>query len=497
MAKSMAKKSSRRYVRSLFLRGLGLVYFAAFRSLRAQVLGLYGKEGITPVAPTLEALRSAVPEDERLRRLYSKMPTLLWRDASDESLACLCRNGEKLGLMLFFGVAPPITAAAAWVHWLSLVTVGGEFLGYQWDALLLEAGLAAALVAPLDDRREPPALEVAYLRFLAFRLHLMSGLVKHASPDHAWRDRSAMIHYYETAPLPTVPGWFAHHLPARFQRFSTTATLAIEIGAPLLFFGPRPLRVVGFAATTALQTLIALTGNYNFFNALAVVVTVPVLDDRALGVRTRPKRRASLLRRVLDVFALAPLALVAVEQLLSLVSNAGLPRKVRRVVDRAEAELARLARMDRVATAIAPLRSVNPYGPFSLMTRDRPEIAIEGSDDAVTWREYELPYKVTDPKRAPRWAAPHQPRVDWQMWFAALRGRPPSWFTRMMIKLLQGSKEVEALFARVPFDHPPKYVRATLHRYRMASLAEWKRSGAWWTRERLGGYFPPVTLSNA
>src|SRR5439155_11402649 len=73
-----------------------------------------------------------------------------------------------------------------------------------------------------------------------------------------------------------------------------------------------------------------------------------------------------------------------------------------------------------LARAIEPLRSVNGYGLFAVMTTTRPEIVIEGSDDGQTWLEYEFPYKVGDVRRRPPWVAPHQPRLDWQMWFAAL-----------------------------------------------------------------------------
>src|SRR5207248_11804866 len=70
--------------------------------------------------------------------------------------------------------------------------------------------------------------------------------------------------------------------------------------------------------------------------------------------------------------------------------------------------------------AVAPLRIVNSYGLFAVMTTTRPEILVEGSNDAVNWLGYEFPYKPGDPRGAPPIVAPHQPRLDWQMWFAAL-----------------------------------------------------------------------------
>jgi len=104
-------------------------------------------------------------------------------------------------------------------------------------------------------------------------------------------------------------------------------------------------------------------------------------------------------------------------------------------------------------------RIVNGYGLFRVMTKDRGEIVIEGSADGIDWLPYEFKWKPGDVKRAPRWCAPHQPRVDWQMWFAAL-GTPQQnpWFGGLIVRLLQGSRDVSRLLARNPF---PDQRRAT------------------------------------
>eukprot|EP00951_Prasinocladus_malaysianus_P047402 scaffold650284_cov45-Prasinocladus_malaysianus.AAC.1 len=50
----------------------------------------------------------------------------------------------------------------------------------------------------------------------------------------------------------------------------------------------------------------------------------------------------------------------------------------------------------------------------------RPEIDLQGSHDGENWTSYVFKYKPGPVDRAPPWVAPHQPRLDWQMWFAAL-----------------------------------------------------------------------------
>jgi hypothetical protein len=473
-----ARPATHARIRRAFFAALGVTCLAAFTSLRRQVLGLYGSRGILPV-------RDRVRPAARLgRRALRFVPTIFLRDASDEALLDAARHGQKLSIALALGIEPRLTSSLLWTYYLSFVSIGGAFLNFQWDALLLETLLHAAIVAPPSTRRrraeEPTALAVALMRFLAFRLHYESGLVKRRSPDACWRDGTALCHYYETAPLPTRIGWLAHHLPERFQRFATRAAMDIELCAPFLAFGPRTVRVAGFGLLTGFQALIALTGNYGFFNLLAIALNLWLLDDGVLAPRRERPIRSAPTRTALGV-DLASLALgtAAASSLASVWAE-------RRAIP---------AWRERVLEAIVPFRSVNTYGPFSVMTVERPEIVVEGSSDGVEWRAYEFAYKIDDVARAPRWVAPHQPRLDWQMWFAALDGVQP-WFVEFAGRLLEGSPDVLALLASNPFaGEPPRYVRARMFRYRETSLAERRASGAWWKREYVGTYLPPVTLA--
>jgi hypothetical protein len=133
---------------------------------------------------------------------------------------------------------------------------------------------------------------------------------------------------------------------------------------------------------------------------------------------------------------------------------------------------------------------------FAVMTTTRLEIIIEGSNDGVHWGEYKFKYKPGDVMRRPSWSIPHQPRLDWQMWFAAL-GTPSEnpWFAQFLQRLLENSPEVIALLGENPFpDHPPLYVRAVLYDYRYSSREEKEKTGAWWVRQREEIYYPAVTL---
>ena len=152
-----------------------------------------------------------------------------------------------------------------------------------------------------------------------------------------------------------------------------------------------------------------------------------------------------------------------------------------------------LARL--VEELVEPFHVVNGYGLFAVMTTQRDEIVIEGSNDGVEWREYEFHYKPGDLSRRPPWNIPHQPRLDWQMWFAALDDpRRLGWFQRFLRRVLQNEPSVIALMERNPFpDRPPTYVRALFYDYTYSSAAE-KSQGIWWDRRLLGLYFPVARL---
>jgi uncharacterized membrane protein YphA (DoxX/SURF4 family) len=473
-----------RRVRWLFLRLLGGTYLIAFTSLGRQVLGLFGSRGINPIQERVES--------EQLRRLgrerFRLMPSVFWLGASDAALVRGCQVGQLLSLALMFNVAPRLSAAALWGLYLSYVSMSRDFLSFQWDALLLEMGLLGAVTAPGGlrpglGRKAPSALDVLLFRALVFRLYLGSGLSKLQSGDRTWRELTACLHYYETAPLPTRGGWHAHHLPVGLQKATTAVTLAMETGVPLLVFAPRRLRQLAFTLFGLLQGAIMTTGNYGFFNVQSLALGVWLLDDQALS-RVLPLKPRELARRrpvwrtlVKGTVAMPFLVLGASE----LFARFRLPRQPPVALERLEG----WAR---------PLRAVNPYGLFSVMTVQRPELSIEGSDDGEHWREYPFRYKVSRLDKAPRQVAPHQPRLDWQMWFAAL-GSPPRWFLALLVRLLEGSPDVLSLLAGNPFpERPPRYVRAVLYDYRMTDLATRRGTGQWWKRETVGLYVPPVAL---
>jgi hypothetical protein len=478
----------------LFLRLLGVVYFFAFLSLATQILGLMGQNGILPAREFLAMVNARVGSER-----YWFFPTLAWLSSSDTTLQVMSVGGVIGSLLLFFDIAPILVLPLLWMLYLSLVTVGQDFLAFQWDNLLLEAGFLAIFMAPWQlwprgsPKAPPPRVPRWLLWFLLFRLMFSSGAVKLISGDLTWRNLTALEYHYYTQPLPTSIAWYVHLAPAWFQHGSVVFMFFIELAMPFLILAPRLWRFVGGGFLILLQLLIALTGNYAFFNLLTLALCVLLFDDallarffpRALAERLRVAtsnpRRFSLRRWVT-----APIAMIlfaaGLLQLADLFSIHWLPPSAFQLL-----------------TDLEPVRVVNGYGLFALMTTSRLEIILEGSNDGNTWLDYEFKFKAGDPRRAPRWVEPLQPRLDWQMWFAALGDyRSSPWFRHLMLRLLEGSAPVLALLERNPFPQsPPKYVRALIYDYHFTTWSERRTQGEWWHRHLLGSYFPAVTLKRS
>jgi lipase maturation factor 1 len=469
-----------------FLRLMGVIYLIAFASFWRQVDGLIGHDGIAPFEPWLQEVRSRLGTEA-----YRLLPTLCWLNSSDWFLHVLCAGGVVFSLLLVLDIAPVVCLALLWASYLSLCVAGQVFMNFQWDYLLLEAGFLSLFLAPLRilpwRRSAPPGSPFAHflLRWLLFRLMLMSGVVKLTSGDAAWWDLTALRYHYESQPLPTPLSWYAHQLPPWFQALSTIVLFGIELGAPFFLFAPRRLRLIGLAGLLGLQILIALTGNYCFFNLLTAALCLLSIDDATwprFG-HLKPSTQKIECCRWPSWFLL-PVSIVVSVYSGPLLWNCFFP----------EGELPSL--FTESYNYIEPFRSLNSYGLFRVMTKTRPEIIVEGSPDGLTWQSYEFRYKAGDLRRSPPFIAPHQPRLDWQMWFAALDDvRAEPWFVNFLVRLLEGSPPVLRLLERNPFpDAPPHYVRARLFRYRFTTMGEKTQTGAWWNREEVGEYCPAIRL---
>lgn len=473
-------------VRWAFLRGLALIYFVAIASLWSQIHGLVGSSGIQPATQTL-----ARASEQLGTSSYWYFPTVFWINASDEALSLVCTLGCLFALGLLMNRKPRFFAIGCWLVYLSLCTVGGVFMNFQWDILLLETGFLGILLAQTDLRprfeleKPVPRSVILLLRWLLFRLMFMSGFVKLISGDAAWWDLTALGYHYESQPLPLATAWFVHHMPMFFHRIGGLVMFAVELLLPFLIFAPRGPRALAAVVFIWFQLLIVATGNYTFFNWLAILLCVVLLDDSYLSRFVKPhylvsqiSRRyaAKLTRRNIMVGGVIAALLILLSSAHMMGRFSGyrnLPMPVREAL-----------------SVASPLHLSNSYGLFAVMTKGRREIIFEGSNDAKNWQAYEFRWKPDRIDKRPRLVAPHQPRLDWQLWFAALSDyRRHPWLIATMERLLEGSEPVLDLFAANPFeDAPPRYVRAMIWDYHFSPPD--LSSPNWWVREHERPYAP-------
>jgi len=502
---------------ALFLRALGGIYLIAIVSWWVQFSGLIGGGGLVPVTDYLDAVERAFGGQGRNR--WWNLPTLFWLSSADGFLHLTLGLGVVLALLVVIGYAQGPALFGLWMIYLSVLHTGSVFLSFQWDILLVEAGFVAILAAPWSKpwqraawkkvQRPPCRLAVFLLWCLLFRLMFFSGWVKVAWPDSAWwGEFDAMTYHYETQPLPTWTAWWMHQLPVGFQKFSLLPMYLVELILPFFIFCGTRLRLVAALGIGGLMWLIAATGNYTFFNGLTAILCLPLIEDRYwkqpwlawLRVGTADEQAAPAVHlakiwRWVLCFLLLVLSVISIDSQLSSPGASRLRAPKRVLPDVAH----------RFYDSLRPFALINGYGLFRTMTRERPEIVIEGTrDGGKTWQTYDLRWKPGAIDGRPRFVAPHQPRLAWQFWFLALEVRGGrispgngAWFQALMEGLLVNDSAVLAFFDSHPFDGAaPEAVRAHLYLYRFTDRGEKSASGNWWKREPVGVFFqrsrPPL-----
>lgn len=480
LARWLEPRADHLRARWLFLRALGLCFFAAFGALAAQAHALVGPTGVLPARNYLETIARARPG---LSRLWFA-PSVLWLDASDAAITALVVLGLAGSLLLFANVAPRAAALACSALFLSFVSVARDFSFYQSDGMLLEAGVFGALLAPsglrplLGAHAPPSRVAHALLLWEWFRVYFESGLAKLASGEPEWRALTAMDRYYETGPLPTWLAWWAHQLPHGVHAATVVFMFVVELPVVVLALAWRRARPACFALATALQLGIIVTANYAFLNYLVLALGLLLLDDDVLArlplhrVGDGPRRPPRPRWRALAHAAFGAWILYAT---VAEVAMLGAPKEA--------------SWLGAPARALEPFRLANRYQLFAVMTRGRWQLEIQGSRDGETWIAWPARYAPGDPKRAPKVFAPYQPRFEWNLWFCSLGAwdECPLAFEAAG-RLLQREPHITALFESDPFagGPPAKYARVVRWEYRFTDRETRAATGDWWTRRSLG-----------
>jgi hypothetical protein len=475
--------------RWVLLRLLGFIYFIAFFSLTRQLGPLLGHDGLLPADHFLERV---VASTGSRGAAFFRLPTLfLWLGASDGVLMAAATTGVVLSLAVCAGVTNALVQLALFALYLSFVHIGQIFYGYGWELQLVETGFLAVFLCPLRSIRPfasaPPPVVVLWLfRWLIFRIMLGAGLIK-LRGDPCWRDLTCLVYHYETQPIPSPLSYLLHQLPRWVHVLGALFNHFVELVVPWFAFGPRRARHVAGVFLVLFQVILILSGNLSFLNWLTIVPAIACFDDGALG-RLLPAR---LTRRVKELAAgLSPSrAQQGAAIALGLVVFCLSVNPVGNMLSPGQA----------MNASFDPFGLVNTYGAFGSVGRERYEVILQGTsaeapDEAAEWLEYDLPCKPGDVRRRPCIITPYHYRLDWQIWFAAFGSyQDEPWLVHFIYKLLRGDPGAQRLLAKNPFPGaPPRYIRAELYRYAFTRIGD--GSGAWWRRERVGEYLPPLSV---
>ncbi len=469
----------------LFHSLLALVLLDAWISLGSQVQLLIGSRGLLPLAPLVDSLQG------REAAIWFRFPSLFLLGASDTALDAGIIAGCGLAVATLLGFLPRLALSISAALYLSYVVACRDFTSFQWDNLLIECLVLAVL---LPRRRGAPFAHLL-LRFLLFKLYLESGIAKAQSHLGDWFDGSAMSYYYETAPLPAWPGWYAHQLPEIWHQIESWGAIGLEGLGAFLVLGPRPARLAALLGFTGFHLINLATASYGFFVLLALALHVFLLDEGDLDALSRFRRklpswsswRAHLpsgslpnsLQRVATGIAVA----CGLVWMVASVAT-GLTHFV------ASETLAKV--VQPIISPLRPFRVANTYHLFSHITRDRiePEFQLQTQDDE-RWQPLAMHYKPGPVTRPPRLATPHQPRVDFLLWFYGLsfRQQTPEYISRLLERLCHDPEAMAPLFVE-PLPPKPRAIRIEFWRYHFTTAEERRDTGAWWKRTSLASSLP-------
>ncbi|TMP95650.1 MAG: lipase maturation factor family protein [Verrucomicrobia bacterium] len=475
--------------RFVILRLLGFVYVIAFLVAAQQLVPLIGEHGLTPANHFLAAIQSQL--GSRTAGML-RVPTLFWFENSDSALSIFAWIGFGLSLVVLGGYANAIILGILWAMYLSIVHIGQIWYGYGWEIQLLETGFLSIFLCPLIDGRpfprcRPPILVFWLFRWLGFRIMIGAGLIK-LRGDSCWRALTCLYYHYETQPIPNPISRYLHFAPHWFHKFGTAWNHFIELVVPWFSFGPRTARHIAGVLLVSFQIVLIISGNLSFLNYVTIIPFLACFDDTFLrhflpatlvrrAERAAQKSEPSRINNAIAIVLAVLVAYLSIAPVLNLVSGRQL-----------------------MNYSYDPLDLVNTYGAFGTVGRERDEIIFEGTTDAIItgdtkWKEYKFKAKPGDPNLRPPFVAPYQPRIDWQIWFAAMASPAEyPWTLHFVWKLLHNDRGTLSLLANNPFpNEPPRYIRARLYRYQFAPLGE----SAWWKREPIGEWLPALSSDDA
>lgn len=466
--------------RFIFVRALGGIYLVAFLGVWFQHNALFSSQGLLPAHVFLNHVKAA---SGSLSAAFFKLPTVFWFAISDTWMAILALVGVGLSAAVVLGLSNGASLLVLWVIYLSFVHVGQVFYGYGWESMLLETGCLAIFLYPFFNlsafpaHHPPPKLVMALIIWVLFRNMFGSGLIKLRGGE-CWKDLTCLFTHFETQPLPNpMSPWF-HRLPQWMLKGGVVVNHVVELLVPFGLLLTAPCRIVAGILTALFQLTLIISGNLSWLNWLTLVLCIPCFDDRLWRrfwpTQWLPKVPAdagfALFSQGTQWALLGLGAMVAVLSIGPIKNFFSANQAMNRSYD--------------------PFHLVNSYGAFGSVGKTRYECIIKGTINGRDWLEYGFPAKPGATQRPHPIIAPYQPRLDWQIWFAAMGTiHQNPWLVHLVAKLLTNDPVVTTLLAKNPFkESPPLAIKIDVYQYQFAPPG----SGKAWQRRWVGEYLPPI-----
>jgi TPR repeat protein len=490
--------------RWLVLRAVGIVFLVVFGGIIGEAQALIAPNGIAQLAEFFQSLQKISPNGFVA---FWRAPSLFWLSSSPTMISLVAWAGMGAAIALVLNLWPRLALFVAWLCFLSFTTTWRAFSPAQLDGLMLEAVLLCIPFAPagfrprLGAHSPPRVITVLMMRWLLFRVMFESGVVKLAAGDPHWRDFSAMDVMYETAPFPTIFGWWDHQLPRWYHVGEIVFTFVAELIAPLAaVFGGRRGRWFAFVVWTILQVGIELTSNFGWLNVAAIGLGLLWLDDQmlaALAARCRWPRLAGALARAAHSGNIARPALVVTWRHHALRVALWAHFYVTLIFG-TRAAAVRLSDVPEwlawPANLVRDFHSANGYYLYAAFEPVRFQVEFLGSNDGGrTWRPYRYNNIPQAEDEICGFIAPRFSRFEATLELEITRGRKSPVYPAVAAHLLAGNPQVVALFRANPFpEGPPTAIRMRGYRLAFTEAVTRRQSGRFWTREPAGDYLAPL-----
>lgn len=483
------------------LRAVGIVFIIIFTGIIKESAALIGPDGITPLPEAIAQLRAT--HSSLIDTIFSA-PTLFLISSHPAMVALLQWGGLFAAIAVVLNLWPRMSLFICWLALLSFAKGWLLYSGPMVDRLMLEVTLLCIFFAPAGYRPglgaavSPRPIIVFMMRWLLFRIMFENGISKMLGGDLYWFNLTAMDLLYETAPSPTILGFFNHHMPHAWHVFEIALTFAAEIIAPLIaIFCGRRGRWWAFWLWLTLQAGIQLTCNFGWLNTASIALGVLLLDDKMLAQAAGWLRLRKLGNHITATTANYAVPAISKWRRYSLGSALWLHFYLSLI---AFMVLAKWPISSVVETVNRPLKyltdgfgSTNGYSLFSRFEPFHFVAEFVGSNDGgVTWRPYNFRYFPQQLDRISPFTAPGFPRFDANLHVESVRhDTAPALFQFVARRLLQQKQLVIDLFEENPFpDSPPQMIRVTGYHYNFTELSTYRETGHFWERLYLGEYMP-------